>query len=77
MGDKKWDNAVQLRGVSFKRNLETYRMLTKINPPKTIEHKGYRLAVMHCGAPCCGWSFGYRFESFLFLSTMISCLFQE
>ncbi|KPM04259.1 6-phosphofructokinase-like protein [Sarcoptes scabiei] len=60
MGDKKWDNAVQLRGVSFKRNLETYRMLTKINPPKTIEHKGYRLAVMHCGAPCCGMNSAVR-----------------
>ncbi|XP_023238886.1 ATP-dependent 6-phosphofructokinase-like, partial [Centruroides sculpturatus] len=35
MKDKNWQNAVKLRGRSFERNLETYRMLTRIKPPKT------------------------------------------
>jgi 6-phosphofructokinase 1 len=29
MSEKNWDLAVQLRGKSFQRNLETYRMLTR------------------------------------------------
>jgi len=61
MKDKKWEEAVKLRGISFKRNLETYKMLTRIQPPKAVAEQtvkaGYRLAVMHCGAPCCGEQF--------------------
>lgn len=57
MLEKKWEDAVKLRGISFKRNLETYRMLTRIQPP-TVEEltgkTGFRLGVIHCGAPCCG-----------------------
>lgn len=34
MADKKWDLAVELRGRSFARNLETYKMLTRLKPPK-------------------------------------------
>lgn len=34
MADKNWDLAVQLRGRSFARNLETYKMLTRLKPPK-------------------------------------------
>ncbi|XP_021928302.1 ATP-dependent 6-phosphofructokinase isoform X3 [Zootermopsis nevadensis] len=36
MGDKDWENAVQLRGKSFVRNLETYKMLTRLKPPKPV-----------------------------------------
>lgn len=61
MKDRKWEEAVKLRGISFKRNLETYRMLTRIQPPKISQDgelkAGYRLAVIHCGAPCCGKCF--------------------
>ena len=32
MAEKKWDLAVELRGKSFLRNLETYRMLSKNKP---------------------------------------------
>uniref|UniRef100_A0A8D8UX71 ATP-dependent 6-phosphofructokinase n=1 Tax=Cacopsylla melanoneura TaxID=428564 RepID=A0A8D8UX71_9HEMI len=35
MADKQWDLAVQLRGRSFARNLETYKMLTRLKPPKS------------------------------------------
>lgn len=34
MAEKSWDLAVQLRGRSFARNLETYKMLTRLKPPK-------------------------------------------
>ena len=32
MAEKNWDMAVQLRGKSFQRNLDTYKMLTKHKP---------------------------------------------
>lgn len=35
MAEKKWDLAVELRGRSFARNLETYKMLTRLKPPKS------------------------------------------
>lgn len=34
MAEKNWELAVQLRGRSFARNLETYKMLTRLKPPK-------------------------------------------
>lgn len=34
MAEKKWALAVELRGRSFARNLETYKMLTRLKPPK-------------------------------------------
>lgn len=34
MADKQWTKAVELRGRSFARNLETYKMLTRLKPPK-------------------------------------------
>lgn len=37
MKDRNWDQAVQMRGRSFARNLETYKMLTRLRPPKVIE----------------------------------------
>ncbi|XP_071542421.1 ATP-dependent 6-phosphofructokinase isoform X4 [Panulirus ornatus] len=37
MKDRKWDEAVQMRGRSFARNLETYKMLTRLRPPKVLE----------------------------------------
>lgn len=48
MDDKEWTKAVELRGRSFARNLETYKMLTRLKPPKDAfdEHgKG----VVSCG----------------------------
>lgn len=63
MGNKQWEEAVKLRGRSFQRNLETYKMLTKIKPPKPTGDEvksGYRLAVMHSGAPCCGMNAAVR-----------------
>ncbi|KAM7344350.1 ATP-dependent 6-phosphofructokinase isoform 2-T2 [Cochliomyia hominivorax] len=59
MSEKNWELAVKLRGRSFERNLETYKMLTRLKPPKH-EGQGYRLAVMHIGAPACGMNAAVR-----------------
>ncbi|XP_026293417.1 ATP-dependent 6-phosphofructokinase isoform X8 [Frankliniella occidentalis] len=66
MADKQWEKAVQLRGRSFVRNLETYKMLTRLKPPRTAFDEtgrgveGYTLAVMHIGAPACGMNAAVR-----------------
>lgn len=66
MADQQWDLAVQLRGRSFARNLEGYKMLTRLRPPKTAFDStghglgGYTLAVMHVGAPACGMNAAVR-----------------
>lgn len=36
MAEKQWEKAVSLRGKSFVRNLETYKLLTRLKPPKEI-----------------------------------------
>uniref|UniRef100_A0A1Y9H9G2 ATP-dependent 6-phosphofructokinase n=1 Tax=Anopheles farauti TaxID=69004 RepID=A0A1Y9H9G2_9DIPT len=66
MEDKNWELAVQLRGRSFARNLETYKMLTRLKPPKSAFDEqgrgvgGYTMAVMHIGAPACGMNAAVR-----------------
>ncbi|KAG8178407.1 hypothetical protein JTE90_005297 [Oedothorax gibbosus] len=60
MANKRWEEAVNLRGRSFASNLITYKMLTRVKPPDgAVDAQGhalgkYRLGVMHVGAPCCG-----------------------
>ncbi|XP_047355666.1 ATP-dependent 6-phosphofructokinase isoform X2 [Vespa velutina] len=39
MADKNWDLAVQLRGKGFARNLETYKMLTRLKAPADYDAK--------------------------------------
>ncbi|XP_014246754.1 ATP-dependent 6-phosphofructokinase isoform X2 [Cimex lectularius] len=57
MAQKDFEKAIQLRGRSFMRNLETYNILNQVqnasNSPEP-ETKGHTLAVMHIGAPACG-----------------------
>lgn len=66
MADKNWEMAVELRGRSFARNLETYKMLTRLKPPKEAFDSqgrgvgGYTMAVMHIGAPACGMNAAVR-----------------
>ncbi|XP_035211401.1 ATP-dependent 6-phosphofructokinase-like isoform X2 [Stegodyphus dumicola] len=75
MDSKQWEEAVKLRGRSFERNLQTYKMLTRLRPPKSVfdnlghGKKGYTLAVMHVGAPCCGMNAAVR-------SFVRNCLFR-
>ncbi|XP_043477406.1 ATP-dependent 6-phosphofructokinase isoform X4 [Leptopilina heterotoma] len=62
MADKNWDLAVQLRGKGFVRNLETYKMLTRlkapVDPDASKDH--YTMAVMHVGSPSCGMNAAVR-----------------
>lgn len=37
MAEKQFELAVELRGRSFARNLETYKMLTRLKPPKEAQ----------------------------------------
>ncbi|XP_037922561.1 ATP-dependent 6-phosphofructokinase isoform X2 [Hermetia illucens] len=66
MAEKNWELAVKLRGTSFQRNLETYKMLTRLKPPKESFDaagkgiEGYTFAVMHIGAPACGMNAAVR-----------------
>lgn len=64
MANKGWEQAVKLRGRSFERNLETYKMLTRLRPPKLseadLQSHGFKVAVMHIGAPCCGMNAAVR-----------------
>ncbi|XP_966779.1 ATP-dependent 6-phosphofructokinase isoform X3 [Tribolium castaneum] len=66
MADKKFDLAVELRGKSFMRNLETYKLLTRLKPPKDAfdeqghGREGFTVAVMHIGAPACGMNAAVR-----------------
>ncbi len=58
MNSKSWDMAVKLRGRSFQRNLETYKLLSKMRPPKLTDPAyasvRFNVAVMNVGAPACG-----------------------
>ncbi|ULT80557.1 hypothetical protein L5515_016737 [Caenorhabditis briggsae] len=63
MADKDWDTAVALRGRSFQRNLDTYKLLTKM---RTVEkdnlsggHK-FNVAVINVGAPAGGMNAAVR-----------------
>ncbi|XP_024937230.1 ATP-dependent 6-phosphofructokinase isoform X3 [Cephus cinctus] len=71
MADKNWDLAVKLRGKGFARNLETYKMLTRLKAPVEYDHTKesngptltkdhYTLAVMHVGSPSCGMNAAVR-----------------
>lgn len=58
MDNKDWETAVRLRGRSFQRNLDTYRLLTKMHTPKEkVSMTGghtFNLAIMNVGAPAGG-----------------------
>lgn len=55
MDQKDWVTALQLRGRSFRRNVEMYRMLTKIRTPKKKDAANvYNIAIMNIGSPSGG-----------------------
>lgn len=65
MAAQDWALAVELRGRSFERNLATYKLLTRIRPPRMTSTENdllrtFRLAIMHIGAPCCGMNAAVR-----------------
>lgn len=57
MDERDWETAVKLRGRSFQRNLETYRLLTKVQPKRKFVDPNvpvYNVAVINVGAPAGG-----------------------
>lgn len=56
MDEKNFGEAVRLRGKSFANNLATYRLLSKLEPPKKTAKvsTGKKFAIMNVGAPACG-----------------------
>lgn len=61
MDDGNWEEAVKLRGESFKRNLDTYRMLVRSSPSsKSLNTAPITLGVMHVGAPAGGMNAAVR-----------------
>lgn len=49
MSEKQFELAVELRGRSFARNLETYKMLTRLKPPKDAAVQAGKPAVRILG----------------------------
>ncbi|XP_068967195.1 ATP-dependent 6-phosphofructokinase isoform X3 [Bombus flavifrons] len=71
MADKNWELAVKLRGKGFARNLDTYKMLTRLKAPvdhdpskesngPILKKQHYTLGVMHIGSPSCGMNAAVR-----------------
>ncbi len=69
MADRNWEKAVELRGKSFQRNLETYRMLTrtmesakKFSAAQASGDDGgpFKIGVCCVGAPACGMNAAVR-----------------
>ncbi|XP_044734750.1 ATP-dependent 6-phosphofructokinase [Chrysoperla carnea] len=57
--EKNFAKALELRGFSFERNLNTYRTLSQIKPPPPAAD-AFVFAVMHIGAPACGMNAAVR-----------------
>ncbi|XP_026684693.1 ATP-dependent 6-phosphofructokinase, partial [Diaphorina citri] len=70
MADKQWDLAVQLRGRSFARNLETYKMLTRLKPPKSACDKNMITARAPLGGSCPSKSFARNLETYKMLTRL-------
>lgn len=56
MADFEFRKAIELRGASFERNLETYIKMSKLQPKLLVDDSSrhYTLAVMNIGAPAAG-----------------------
>ncbi|XP_043939416.1 ATP-dependent 6-phosphofructokinase, muscle type isoform X2 [Protopterus annectens] len=58
MKNKKFDDAIKLRGRSFLSNWETYKMLAHIHPPAI--KSAYSIAILNVGAPAAGMNAAVR-----------------
>jgi 6-phosphofructokinase 1 len=58
MNEQDWATAISLRGRSFARNLDTYKLLNKMNAPKEMDNlssgQKFNVAVMNVGTPAGG-----------------------
>uniref|UniRef100_A0A0N5A958 ATP-dependent 6-phosphofructokinase n=1 Tax=Syphacia muris TaxID=451379 RepID=A0A0N5A958_9BILA len=64
MDEHRWAEAVKLRGRSFQRNLDTYRLLAKLRIPEEADNLSegmkFNVAVVNVGAPAGGMNAAVR-----------------
>uniref|UniRef100_A0A1A8HQR6 Phosphofructokinase, platelet b n=1 Tax=Nothobranchius kuhntae TaxID=321403 RepID=A0A1A8HQR6_NOTKU len=60
MDEKKFDEAVRLRGRSFEHNLSTYRLLASRKADSELPKSSFNVAVLNVGAPAAGMNAAVR-----------------
>ncbi|XP_051970108.1 ATP-dependent 6-phosphofructokinase, platelet type-like isoform X1 [Xyrauchen texanus] len=60
MDEKKFEEAVQLRGRSFENNLKTYKLLAHRKPESELPQSNFNVAVLNVGAPAAGMNAAVR-----------------
>ncbi|XP_065150793.2 ATP-dependent 6-phosphofructokinase, platelet type isoform X1 [Paramisgurnus dabryanus] len=60
MDEKRFEDAVQLRGRSFQNNLKTYKLLAHRKPASELPVSNFNVAVLNVGAPAAGMNAAVR-----------------
>ncbi|XP_077471283.1 ATP-dependent 6-phosphofructokinase, platelet type-like isoform X2 [Stigmatopora argus] len=60
MDEKKFEDAVKLRGRSFENNLTTYKILCNRKADSELPHSSFNVAVLNVGAPAAGMNAAVR-----------------
>uniref|UniRef100_A0A8C7T113 ATP-dependent 6-phosphofructokinase n=1 Tax=Oncorhynchus mykiss TaxID=8022 RepID=A0A8C7T113_ONCMY len=60
MDEKKFEEAVKLRGRSFENNLKTYKLLAHRKLESELPHSNFNIAVLNVGAPAAGMNAAVR-----------------
>uniref|UniRef100_A0A1A7WR55 ATP-dependent 6-phosphofructokinase n=3 Tax=Iconisemion striatum TaxID=60296 RepID=A0A1A7WR55_9TELE len=60
MDQKRFEEAVKLRGRSFENNLRTYKLLAHRKPESELPTSNFNVAVMNVGAPAAGMNAAVR-----------------
>ncbi|XP_048084182.1 ATP-dependent 6-phosphofructokinase, platelet type-like [Alosa alosa] len=60
MDEKRFDDAVRLRGRSFENNLNTYKLLSHRKTDTEVPHGPFTVAVLNVGAPAAGMNAAVR-----------------
>ncbi|XP_069504120.1 ATP-dependent 6-phosphofructokinase, platelet type isoform X2 [Ambystoma mexicanum] len=60
MDEKRFEDAVKLRGRSFENNLDTYKLLANKKPVSELPKSHFNVAVLNVGAPAAGMNGAVR-----------------
>uniref|UniRef100_A0A3Q1JNV4 ATP-dependent 6-phosphofructokinase n=1 Tax=Anabas testudineus TaxID=64144 RepID=A0A3Q1JNV4_ANATE len=60
MDEKRFEEAVKLRGRSFENNLKTYKLLAHRKPESELPTSNFNVAVLNVGAPAAGMNAAVR-----------------
>ncbi|XP_073720511.1 ATP-dependent 6-phosphofructokinase, platelet type isoform X4 [Misgurnus anguillicaudatus] len=60
MDEKRFDDAMKLRGRSFENNLHTYKLLSHHKIDAEVPHTSFNVAVLNVGAPAAGMNAAVR-----------------